>query len=75
MVAYQRYTKYKLGCKLSSLSVKCGNYEVVGATSCVPVDITVPDFSKVELEIQKLETQLAKTKAIVEKDEAKAEAT
>lgn len=74
MVSCKRCAKEKLGCKLSSLSVKCGNCEAVGASSCVPVDILVPDFSKVESEISKVEEQLVANEAEIERGEAEAEA-
>jgi capsule polysaccharide export protein KpsE/RkpR len=74
MVSYTCCAKEKLGCKLSSLSKKCGNCEIVGAESCVPVEVRVLDFTKVESEIEKIEAELAATEAVIEKDEAEVEA-
>lgn len=74
MVSCKRCTKEKLGCKLSSLSQKCGNCEAVGASECVPADIPAPDFSKIESEIAKVESQLADSERQAEQDEAEAEA-
>jgi hypothetical protein len=67
--------KKKLSCKLSSLSKKCRNCKIVGVESYIPIEVRVPDFTKVELEIKKIEAELATTKAIIEKDKAKVEAT
>jgi hypothetical protein len=74
-VSYTRYAKEKLGCKLSSLSKKCRNCKIVSVESCVPVEVRVPDFMKVESEIEKIEAELTATKAVIEKDKAKVEAT
>jgi hypothetical protein len=75
MVSYTRCAKEKLSCKLSSLSKKCRNYEIIGAESYVPVEVRVPDFTKVESEIEKIEAELAATEAVIEKDKAEVEAT
>jgi hypothetical protein len=40
----------------------------------VPVEVRVPDFTKVESEIEKIEAELTTTEAVIEKDKAKAEA-
>jgi hypothetical protein len=74
-VSYTRYIKEKLGYKLLSLSKKYRNYEIVGAESYIPVEVRVPDFTKVESEIKKIEAELATTEAVIEKDKAKVEAT
>jgi hypothetical protein len=59
---------------LSSLSKKCRNCEIVGVESYIPVEVRVPDFTKVELEIEKIKAELTITKAVIEKDKAKVEA-
>jgi hypothetical protein len=41
----------------------------------MPVEVRVPDFTKVESEIEKIEAELTATKTIIEKDKAEAEAT
>jgi hypothetical protein len=74
-VSYTYYAKEKLSYKLSSLSKKYRNCEIVGAESYMPVEVRVPDFTKVELEIEKIEAELAATEAVIEKDKAEAEAT
>jgi hypothetical protein len=74
MVSCTYCAKEKLGCKLSSLSKKYRNCEIVGVESCVPVEVRVPDFTKVESEIEKIEAELAATEAVIEKDEAEVEA-
>jgi hypothetical protein len=74
-VFYTYYAKEKLSCKLSSLSKKYRNCEIVGAESYMPIEVRVPDFTKVESEIEKIEAELTTTKAVIEKDKAKIEAT
>jgi hypothetical protein len=73
-VSYTRYAKEKLGCKLSSLSKKYRNCEIVGVESYIPVEVRVPDFTKVESEIRKIKAELTITKAVIKKDKAKVEA-
>jgi hypothetical protein len=73
-VSYTRYAKEKLGCKLSSLSKKYRNCEIVGVESYIPVEVRVPDFTKVESEIKKIKAELTITKAVIKKDKAKVEA-
>jgi hypothetical protein len=75
IVSYTRYAKEKLSCKLLSLSKKYRNYEIVGVESYIPIEVRVPDFTKIELEIKKIEAELTITKAVIEKDKAKVEAT
>ena len=55
MVACKYCAKNKLPCKLTSLSKKCGNCEYNGIRKCEPVDIPVPDFSKIDNEMSRLE--------------------
>jgi hypothetical protein len=74
IVSYTYYAKEKLSYKLSSLSKKYRNYEIVGVESYIPVEVRVPDFTKVESEIKKIEVELAMTEAVIEKDKAKVEA-
>jgi hypothetical protein len=57
------------------LSKKYRNYEIIGAESYIPIEVRVPDFTKVESEIKKIEVDLTTTKAVIEKDKAKVEAT
>jgi hypothetical protein len=73
-VSCKRYTKNKLGCKLLLLSTKCRNCKSVSAETCVPVDIPTLDFSKIELEISKVEAQLIELEKQAEKDKAEAKA-
>jgi hypothetical protein len=40
----------------------------------MPVEVRVPDFTKVESEIEKIKAELTTTEAVIEKDKAKAEA-
>lgn len=55
MVACKYCAKKSLPCKLTSLSKKCGNCEYNGIRKCEPVDIPVPDFSKIDNEMSRLE--------------------
>jgi hypothetical protein len=57
------------------LSKKCRNCEIVGAESYIPVEVRVPDFTKVESEIEKIKAELTTTEAVIEKDKAEVEAT
>jgi len=74
MVSCARCAKEKLGCKMSSLSKKCGNCESVGASRCEPVEIPLPNFSGINKEMEKLEKQEEDTEAVLEAEEALAEA-
>jgi hypothetical protein len=56
------------------LSKKCGNYEIVGVESYVPMEVRVPDFTKVESEIEKIKVELTATEAVIEKDKTEVEA-
>jgi hypothetical protein len=57
------------------LSKKYRNYEIVSIESYIPVEVRVPDFTKVESEIKKIEAELTTTEAVIKKDKTKAEAT
>jgi hypothetical protein len=75
MVSYTYYAKEKLSCKLLSLSKKYRNCEIISVESYIPIEVRVPDFTKVESEIEKIKAELTATEAVIEKDKAKAEAT
>lgn len=55
MVACKYCAKSGLPCKLASLSKKCGNCEYNGIKKCEPVDLPIPDFSKIDSEMSRLE--------------------
>ncbi|KAL1641027.1 hypothetical protein SLS61_010207, partial [Didymella pomorum] len=74
MVSCKRCAEENLPCKLSSLSERCGNCEKVGATSCAPVDIPIPNFSRINREMEKLRKQEEETDKALEAQEAIAEA-
>lgn len=74
MVSCKRCAKESLQCKLSSLSEKCGNCERAGASSCEPVDIPIPNFSRIDKEMEKLRKQEEETDEALEAQEAIAEA-
>ena len=57
-----------------SLSKKCGNCKLVGASSCKPVNIPLPNFLGINREIEKLEQQEEDTEAKLEANKAVAEA-
>ena len=57
IVACAHCLEKKLACKLSSLSDRCGNCYRDGVKDCVPADIPLLDFSKINRELAKLETQ------------------
>ncbi|KAF2028297.1 hypothetical protein EK21DRAFT_70215, partial [Setomelanomma holmii] len=59
----------KLGCRLSSLSDVCGNCYRDGRTECLPADIPMPDFSKIDRELAKLDEQEEALEARQEADE------
>ena len=46
-----------MACRLSLLSDRCGNCYRDGVKDCVPADIPLPDFSKIDRELAKLEAQ------------------
>ena len=57
MVACAHCSEKKLACRLSLLSDRCGNCYRDGVKDYVPADIPLPDFSKIDRELAKLEAQ------------------
>jgi hypothetical protein len=55
MVSCKYCAKHGKECRLSSLSKKCGNCEFSGIAKCEPVDLPVPDFSRIDSELARLE--------------------
>src|SRR5215207_6949869 len=55
MVACKYCTKKGWECKMSSLSVKCGNCYHNGISKCEPVELALPDFGKIDSEMSRLE--------------------
>jgi hypothetical protein len=49
--------KEKKACRMSSLAEVCGNYYRNGLKECLPASILMPDFSKIDQELEKLEAQ------------------
>lgn len=74
MVACSYCSKKGLGCRLSSLSERCGNCVRNGNYDCSPAEVPLPDFSRLDREMAKLETAEEETEAQLEADEAAAEA-
>jgi len=57
MVACSRCQKKGLGCRMASLSKRCGNCIQSGCMVCIPGDVPVIDFSKIDREMKKLEDE------------------
>ncbi|KAL6150929.1 hypothetical protein ACJBU6_09932 [Exserohilum turcicum] len=57
MVSCQYCAKKNLECRMSSLKKECGNCYRNGVESCVPVEILVPNFEKLDQEIARLDQQ------------------
>jgi hypothetical protein len=69
MVACARCVKEGLTCRLSSLSSVCGSCYRAGAAECLPAHIPLPDFSKINRELAKLESQEEAVEAQQDADE------
>lgn len=57
MVACTYCEKKNLECRMSSLNKVCGNCYRNGVKECVPVDIPLPDYLKLDQELARLEQQ------------------
>jgi hypothetical protein len=57
MVACQYCAKKGLECRMSSLKKECGNCYRNGVKVCVPVVVPIPDYSKLDKEMARLEQQ------------------
>jgi hypothetical protein len=57
MVACAHCVKEGYACRMSSLSELCGNCYRDGKKECLPANILLPDFSKIDRELEKLEKQ------------------
>jgi hypothetical protein len=68
IVACQHCSQKGLECRLSSLSALCGNCYRDGIKECVLANILLPDFSKLDREIARLEAQEEALEAQIEKD-------
>lgn len=69
MVACKACHKGNLVCKMSSLSTKCGNCERRGIKICDPLEPPLPNFSRLDKEMDRLarmeeEAELAEEKAM-----------
>lgn len=73
MVACSYCVKMGLPCRMSSLSSRCGNCYREGIQSCLPAHIPLPDFSKIDKELSKLEAQEDSVEAELVADEKLAE--
>ena len=70
MVSCAYCAKHKLVCRLSSLAEVCGNCYKAGRSECLPADVPLPDFTKINRELQKLEEQEEAVEAQQDADEA-----
>lgn len=59
MVSCKYCAKKNLECRMSSLKKECGNCYRNGVVKCEPVDVPVPNFTKLDNEIARLESQEA----------------
>jgi hypothetical protein len=57
IVACQYCAKKSLECRMSSLKKECGNCYQNSVKVCVPVVVPIPDYSKLNKEIARLEQQ------------------
>lgn len=57
MVSCQYCAKKNLECRMSSLKKECGNCYRNGVKSCVPVEVPVPNFEKLDQELARLDQQ------------------
>jgi hypothetical protein len=67
IVACQYCAKRNLLCQMSSLKKECRNCYRKGNISCVPVEVLVPDFTKLDRELARLDAQEAEVDAAEEK--------
>lgn len=63
MVSCQYCAKRGLECRMASLRKECGNCYRVGGQKCVPVEVPVPNFDRIDRELQRLEQQEAEADA------------
>lgn len=59
MVSCQYCAKKGLECRMSSLKKECGNCYSVGGQKCVPVEVPIPNFARIDRELERLEQQEA----------------
>lgn len=69
MVACAHCVKEKKPCRISSLADVCGQCYRDGVKECLPADIPLPDFSKIDRELEKLEKQEEAVEAQQDADE------
>lgn len=74
MVSCSRCAKKQLPCKLSSLNQKCANCVRANCASCEPENQPLPDFSKIDKEMSRLEQLEDEEEARLRVEEDMAEA-
>lgn len=74
MVSCSRCAKKQLPCKLSSLNKKCANCVRANCSSCEPDHLPLPDFSKIDKEMSRLEKMEDEEEARLRVEEDVAEA-
>jgi hypothetical protein len=67
MVACQYCAKRNLPCQISSLKKEYRNCYRKGNTSCIPIEVPVPNFTKLDQELARLNAQEAEVDAAEEK--------
>jgi len=74
MVACTYCVKHGLPCRISSLHQKCGNCVRFGSATCEPESVPLPDYSKIDKEMSRLESLEDEEEAKLRVDEEIAEA-
>jgi hypothetical protein len=73
MVSCKQCRKRKSPCRLSSLDKRCTNCVRFGSAACEPEEVPLPDYSKIDREMEKLEKMEDAEEAILRVEEEVAE--
>ena len=74
MVSCKQCVRRKSPCRLSSLSSRCTNCVRFGSKRCDPEEVPLPDYSKIDQEMERLEKLEEKEEAALRVEEEIAEA-
>ena len=74
MVRCSYCARRNLGCRLSSLHSKCTNCVRYGRSRCEPEEVPLPDYSKIDAEMERLEQEEENLEAKLRVEEEIAEA-
>jgi hypothetical protein len=66
MVSCKQYQKRKSPCRLSSLDKQCTNCVRFSSAACKPEEVPLPDYSKINCEMKKLEKMEDAEEAILQ---------